>query len=834
MKTFKTLTEGLSHKVPVYHKPDKLGEYELVGHVSSGATSIGAAKLAKKKSAKFSRVDGKYAWVASDDLKESVLDVPTHSPETLAKKHGVSVAHIHAQLKKGIDVEHEHTSDSKVAREIALDHLGEKPDYYSKLDKARLEESVDHFPGHYGSVGYIATQHGYKFSHHDKAGDHVFKHPSGDKVVEMSDPNGRWDHFHKGQHHAKGFGGEDLHRHLFQVHKTPGLSVSEEFTHAQHAKKHKTSSPCSAHDQAIGGGCYNCGYDPETQSKKFDYKKFSKDRAKHPEKFIAGLEESLTPRERMSGAERLKPQEPVPVDRAQTLKKNITQAQHVTAKTRKSQAVHKTILPPTISETTSHEHLMLFTHDYHPTYKVKVGGQEGQKYQHVNGLHSIVLHPNGDWHHHHTHSQAGHVKIGAGHGVSSLEKELVRVHGASKVHERMDEAYESGSSNPPHEGFVMPFGSHTEHSYHGFEQAKADRDAMAKHLKSQGHKVRKSKLANQLLHGSYAHVYKVSYKANLEEARLHHTLKGHPYHYKSDAELHYIIKDAHEAEKAVGSHDKKAMWKYADQQNDAASILGYRQRGGKQLQHPKPSMNEAYNVAFNESGAEGYKVGDKVIPKIGPHKGTVHTVIHVHPTGHLNIKPEVNVRSNRYHLGAAKADPKDVEHVPVSEESTKRAFYANKQEKDPAKFARAKHPNDITREKVKASKEWGPWGSWGVKKGINSKTVQEAFQAAKDKKNGKQDNLPQSQEGANEPGKEQPDAPSPQPQSQGGDAPKTQDGGQPGAQQKKDNAPKPEASKNAKRLVPKGEEQFQADPYVTPLTTLPDTASPKSGNQGVR
>ena len=46
------------------------------------------------------------------------------------------------QLRKGIEVEMEHTSDVKVAKEIALDHLFEDPKYYSKLLKAKLEEDI--------------------------------------------------------------------------------------------------------------------------------------------------------------------------------------------------------------------------------------------------------------------------------------------------------------------------------------------------------------------------------------------------------------------------------------------------------------------------------------------------------------------------------------------------------------------------------------------------------------------------------------------------------------------------------------------------------------------
>lgn len=60
-------------------------------------------------------------------------------------------------------------------------------------------------------------------------------------------------------------------------------------------------------------------------------------------------------------------------------------------------------------------------------------------------------------------------------------------------------------------------------------------------------------------------------------------LKGHAYHRKSDDELHYIIKDAGEAAKAMKGHDPKAEAKYLDQVNDASTVLHYRKNGGKRL-----------------------------------------------------------------------------------------------------------------------------------------------------------------------------------------------------------------------------------------------------------
>ncbi len=54
-------------------------------------------------------------------------------------------------------------------------------------------------------------------------------------------------------------------------------------------------------------------------------------------------------------------------------------------------------------------------------------------------------------------------------------------------------------------------------------------------------------------------------------------LAGHPYHSKTDNELKYIRKDAHDAAKAmrsIGNSDKES--KYLDQINDADTVLNYR------------------------------------------------------------------------------------------------------------------------------------------------------------------------------------------------------------------------------------------------------------------
>jgi hypothetical protein len=52
--------------------------------------------------------------------------------EDIAKKHNVGIKELTHQLKLGIKIEHEHTKNNELAKKIAMDHLFEEPDYYTK------------------------------------------------------------------------------------------------------------------------------------------------------------------------------------------------------------------------------------------------------------------------------------------------------------------------------------------------------------------------------------------------------------------------------------------------------------------------------------------------------------------------------------------------------------------------------------------------------------------------------------------------------------------------------------------------------------------------------
>ena len=64
--------------------------------------------------------------------------------EQIAKKHRLDVSFVKTQLKMGIPIEHEHTKDKDLATDIALQHLDEIPDYYTRLKKMEADAKKHH------------------------------------------------------------------------------------------------------------------------------------------------------------------------------------------------------------------------------------------------------------------------------------------------------------------------------------------------------------------------------------------------------------------------------------------------------------------------------------------------------------------------------------------------------------------------------------------------------------------------------------------------------------------------------------------------------------------
>jgi hypothetical protein len=64
--------------------------------------------------------------------------------EQIAKKHRMDVSDIQRQLDMGVPIEHEHTRNKTLATDIALQHLDEIPDYYTRLKKMEASAKKEH------------------------------------------------------------------------------------------------------------------------------------------------------------------------------------------------------------------------------------------------------------------------------------------------------------------------------------------------------------------------------------------------------------------------------------------------------------------------------------------------------------------------------------------------------------------------------------------------------------------------------------------------------------------------------------------------------------------
>jgi len=69
---------------------------------------------------------------------------PHLSVQQIAKKHRLDVSFVQKQLDMGEPIEHEHTKDHSLAMDIALQHLDEIPDYYTRLKKMESDAKKEH------------------------------------------------------------------------------------------------------------------------------------------------------------------------------------------------------------------------------------------------------------------------------------------------------------------------------------------------------------------------------------------------------------------------------------------------------------------------------------------------------------------------------------------------------------------------------------------------------------------------------------------------------------------------------------------------------------------
>ena len=91
-------------------------------------------------------------------MSKGLSSVKTLTAKEIAKKWNLPLVVVSKKIAAGVKVEKEHTKSTKQANEIARDHLGERPDYYEKLDKIEKTKVVKEQTGVQGvrGLGYVS------------------------------------------------------------------------------------------------------------------------------------------------------------------------------------------------------------------------------------------------------------------------------------------------------------------------------------------------------------------------------------------------------------------------------------------------------------------------------------------------------------------------------------------------------------------------------------------------------------------------------------------------------------------------------------------------------
>ena len=106
----------------------------------------------------------KLKFEGEDKIEGGVADDMT--PEDLAKKHNVRLKDIVDEIKVGKKIEKEHTVSDELAKEIAMDHIKEFPDYYTddehgvKASEKGLEDDLEESSTAGGSGSFVGALSG--------------------------------------------------------------------------------------------------------------------------------------------------------------------------------------------------------------------------------------------------------------------------------------------------------------------------------------------------------------------------------------------------------------------------------------------------------------------------------------------------------------------------------------------------------------------------------------------------------------------------------------------------------------------------------------------------
>ena len=134
-----TMSDAIKYQQDMKENNKKIESQEATGASSAGQYS--APLFTKEETKEANKLKGGMADASTlyDLAMKHVGDktVKKQSPQRISKM----IMHLAQQLVKGIKVEMEHSDDMKIAKKIAMDHLAEDPNYYTKLK--RIEESKE-------------------------------------------------------------------------------------------------------------------------------------------------------------------------------------------------------------------------------------------------------------------------------------------------------------------------------------------------------------------------------------------------------------------------------------------------------------------------------------------------------------------------------------------------------------------------------------------------------------------------------------------------------------------------------------------------------------------
>ena len=126
-------------------------EYEKDSIQGARNAAIDGLDIPEKNITKIEKLDKEEPKTEERNTKDESLEensiegglADDMSIEHIANKHNSTVAQLNQELKLGIEVELEHTKDEEKAKEIAMDHLVEIPDYYTRLNNMEKEAEED-------------------------------------------------------------------------------------------------------------------------------------------------------------------------------------------------------------------------------------------------------------------------------------------------------------------------------------------------------------------------------------------------------------------------------------------------------------------------------------------------------------------------------------------------------------------------------------------------------------------------------------------------------------------------------------------------------------------